>query len=212
MELFERSSCDCGVAAPVVHSATRLPKRALTSRGCVGPDSTTIREHVGSHPDRRVDRGSGAAGTRMEKVHDVSRHHSIHMEIVLFQSKFRVTTVEVTYSVVLDALTENEILSASRSADGVVLDEAQFFDRLAQRSLRRQRTVDRHRAEPANVNTRGASRSLPFHNSPARFAEKVTLWPSERIPLHLTRRDLLRLRAWRGSGRSVSWRIKPACR
>ena len=53
----------------------------------------------------------------MEKVHRVPRHHSIHMEIVLFQSKFRVTTVEVTYSVVLDALTENEILSASRSAD-----------------------------------------------------------------------------------------------
>ncbi len=31
---------------------------------------------------------------------------------------------------------------------------------------------------------------------------------TQKIPLHLTRRDPLRLRAWRGSGRSVSWRIK----
>lgn len=49
------------------------------------------------------------------------------------------------------------------------------------------------RVEPAMIARHGANRT-------------------QRIPLHLTRRELLGLRAWRGSGRSVSWRIKPACR
>src|SRR5215510_4561364 len=89
------------------------------------------REHVGGYPHGSVDRGTSAAGPRMEKVHHVSRHHAIHVEMVLFQPQVRVTTVEVTSPVVLDALMEDQILSTSRSPDGVVLDEPQLLDRLA---------------------------------------------------------------------------------
>lgn len=154
MEHFQDLGGGPGITSPVAAGPRRTE---------VSVDGPEVSRSVLTHKLQHLLRQSGMfllhlplAGAGMEQAEGPGRHESIQMEHVFGQIQVRVLPLQVPNPVVLHPVPQDQVLSPSRSAHGVGLDETEPFDGGEQGGRREQGADDGLPAQFGNGEGHGA--------------------------------------------------------
>src|SRR5579864_2757902 len=84
---------------------------------------------------------------RMHQRMNRARHEAVVDEEVFLDAEFRVAALEIAGAVILDAMAQNQILSAGRRANRIGLDKSELVKRTLQRRRREEALRDGEAAE-----------------------------------------------------------------
>ena len=122
------SNCvDALLEPPNQFVALPWAKCASTSRGWTTPRSRTKSSTAFAWRQRAFVHTLPRRARMHQRVH-FARHEAVVDEEVLFDRQARIATLEVTGTVVGDAVAKRQVLRARRGADGIGLNEAELRD------------------------------------------------------------------------------------